>query len=322
MTELPEIKDEKLAACTPAELIDIMVAHEDRVPRNVIDECARRGEQMMDALAPIAQPDDKKETETPGYWWLRLHAVMILGLMPGETAGRLLVAFIHGMNRDEDFDLQDWLSGYWPALMLNKPPSVITPLREMCADKKIGWYIRSNTIDAVLGSAYQQDETILEETLDWTTQFIADEEEDWDYRYSTAHRLLYYPRERHRALIMKLSTRDHGFAAYFSDDEVDEAYARGTDIPIPDEFSDPWCFYEREKTEQRQRRWQEESQRQEKWENRSNDDNLDDVLPYKTVQHHFQKTWQRETPKIGRNAPCPCGSGKKYKKCCLGKVEK
>jgi len=23
--------------------------------------------------------------------------------------------------------------------------------------------------------------------------------------------------------------------------------------------------------------------------------------------------------KIGRNAPCPCGSGKKYKKCCHGK---
>ncbi len=180
MIELPEIKNEKLAACTPAELIDIMVAHEDRVPRNVIDECARRGEQMMDALAPVAQPDDEKETETSGYWWLRLHAVMILGLMPGETAGRLLVVFIHGMNRDEDFDLQDWLSGYWPALMLNKPPSVIAPLRETCADKKIGWYIRSNTIDAVLGSAYQQDETVLEETLDWAAQFIADEEDDWE----------------------------------------------------------------------------------------------------------------------------------------------
>ena len=25
----------------------------------------------------------------------------------------------------------------------------------------------------------------------------------------------------------------------------------------------------------------------------------------------------RTTPKIGRNDPCPCGSGKKYKKCCL-----
>ncbi len=26
---------------------------------------------------------------------------------------------------------------------------------------------------------------------------------------------------------------------------------------------------------------------------------------------------ERATPKIGRNDPCPCGSGKKYKKCCL-----
>ncbi|MBK5101444.1 MAG: SEC-C domain-containing protein [Desulfobacteraceae bacterium] len=25
------------------------------------------------------------------------------------------------------------------------------------------------------------------------------------------------------------------------------------------------------------------------------------------------------SPKIGRNEPCPCGSGLKYKKCCLNK---
>lgn len=30
----------------------------------------------------------------------------------------------------------------------------------------------------------------------------------------------------------------------------------------------------------------------------------------------------RENPKIGRNDPCPCGSGKKYKKCCLGKDQR
>jgi preprotein translocase subunit SecA len=28
------------------------------------------------------------------------------------------------------------------------------------------------------------------------------------------------------------------------------------------------------------------------------------------------KTEQRQSDKVGRNAPCPCGSGKKYKKCC------
>ncbi|HCS73087.1 MAG TPA: hypothetical protein DIW17_04340, partial [Clostridiales bacterium] len=29
-----------------------------------------------------------------------------------------------------------------------------------------------------------------------------------------------------------------------------------------------------------------------------------------------QEPVRREGPKIGRNDPCPCGSGKKYKKCC------
>jgi peptide deformylase len=28
----------------------------------------------------------------------------------------------------------------------------------------------------------------------------------------------------------------------------------------------------------------------------------------------------KPTPKVGRNEPCPCGSGKKYKKCCENKI--
>lgn len=34
--------------------------------------------------------------------------------------------------------------------------------------------------------------------------------------------------------------------------------------------------------------------------------------------HHHEPIAQvvRETPKVGRNDPCTCGSGKKYKKCC------
>lgn len=32
--------------------------------------------------------------------------------------------------------------------------------------------------------------------------------------------------------------------------------------------------------------------------------------------HAPQQTIVREGPKIGRNDPCSCGSGKKYKKCC------
>ena len=36
-------------------------------------------------------------------------------------------------------------------------------------------------------------------------------------------------------------------------------------------------------------------------------------------EHYFEQLQQFHPPKIGRNDPCPCGSGKKYKNCCLRK---
>ncbi len=41
-------------------------------------------------------------------------------------------------------------------------------------------------------------------------------------------------------------------------------------------------------------------------------------LPHRapTQERLLAQTIQRDTPKVGRNDPCPCGSGKKHKKCC------
>lgn len=36
---------------------------------------------------------------------------------------------------------------------------------------------------------------------------------------------------------------------------------------------------------------------------------------------HHSPNEKRQLPKVGRNDPCPCGSGKKYKKCCLNNAE-
>lgn len=38
--------------------------------------------------------------------------------------------------------------------------------------------------------------------------------------------------------------------------------------------------------------------------------------PERQPDRHDSTTFVRANPKIGRNDPCPCGSGKKYKKCC------
>jgi len=34
------------------------------------------------------------------------------------------------------------------------------------------------------------------------------------------------------------------------------------------------------------------------------------------IQNSKGETFRHSSPKVGRNEPCPCGSGKKYKRCC------
>ena len=45
---------------------------------------------------------------------------------------------------------------------------------------------------------------------------------------------------------------------------------------------------------------------------------LSDNRPGRLVHDSGRGTFvrPRSVPKVGRNAPCPCGSGRKYKRCC------
>jgi uncharacterized protein YecA (UPF0149 family) len=43
--------------------------------------------------------------------------------------------------------------------------------------------------------------------------------------------------------------------------------------------------------------------------------------PYERRDYYTQLKPHRTEKKPARNDPCPCGSGKKYKKCCLGNDE-
>jgi hypothetical protein len=50
-------------------------------------------------------------------------------------------------------------------------------------------------------------------------------------------------------------------------------------------------------------------------------EDFDETDEYEGSQENIDETDEYEPsktlPKVGRNEPCPCGSGKKYKKCCL-----
>ncbi|MBQ7651389.1 MAG: SEC-C domain-containing protein, partial [Victivallales bacterium] len=61
--------------------------------------------------------------------------------------------------------------------------------------------------------------------------------------------------------------------------------------------------------------------KQEKREMTTNQDDIDSYFPGDDSASKPQRpaptvTIHRQQPKVGRNDPCPCGSGKKFKNCC------
>ena len=308
----PTYPNEDLTALSPSSLVDILIENEDRVPRNVIDECARRGDSMVEKLSYLIEDNVNWSDVSSGEWWLKLHAVMILGLIPTGRAGLLLVKFMRRMSQEEDHDLQDWLASYWPALIRNKSATVLPVLRELAEDHAVDWYIRAGAIEACVGVAQYQGSEALDIALQWLAGIVADEEEDWTLRLCSGNTLLDFPRIQYKPLLEEMAARQGSFGVHFAQSEVTKAYMAMQDKAYWDRFGEPWQFYSKEQITARTQRWAEEDARK-------NGAALDGAYDYDL---YLDEPYVRVEAKVGRNDPCPCGSGKKYKKCCLSRDDK
>lgn len=306
-TRLPAYAADILENKDLAGLIELMIGDEDRVPRNVIDECARRGDEMVEELISLSEDSLDWIGVSSGEWWLKLHAVMILGLIPSEHAGLLLVKYMRRMAREQDHDLPDWLAGYWPALFRNKPVSVLPVLRALAEDRAVDWYIRAGAIEACVGVAQYQGSEALDGALQWLAGIVADDEEDWTLRLCSGNTLLDFPRTQYKPLLEEMAARQGGFGVHFAQSDVTKAYMAMQDKADWDRFGEPWQFYTPIQITARTQRWAEEDARK-------HEATLSDAYDYDL---NLDEPYIRAETKVGRNDPCPCGSGKKYKKCCL-----
>jgi len=302
----PVYSDEELARLEPAALLELMIREASLVPRNVIDACVRHGDAMVECLSGV--PADERywrDDEDFGEWFLPLHAAMILGLMPSARAGLLLLEFMPRLARATEESPGEVLDDYWPALFSNKPDDVLPGLRALSTDRTLDWLIRGQAIASIVLLA--QSGQTLEKTLDWAEAIVADETEDWDTRLLVATSLLGFPRDRYRPLLNDLAAKQTGNDVMFTSAEVRNAYATKQDNPEWDELRDPWEFYSPAQIEARRQIWERADFGLEDGDDKWDDSNSTaDDQPY-----------VRAAPKVGRNDPCPCGSGKKYKKCCL-----
>jgi hypothetical protein len=255
---LPIYSAEVLRSLAPDDLLEFIVCDEDRVPRNVIDECASREDAMLDELEGILDTgmswsDDSVE----GYWWLTLHMIHILGLIPSQRAGEMLTsAMIRLWEDDEEHALIDWVSGCWPALFRNKPDAVLDLMQPMITDRRLSSYLRADLLAVITAAAKRTGTTALEAQLDVVATLATDPQENDVFRDLTTLILLRFPRERYRGL---LEGHARSSTCMFTINEVTAAFAVKRDQPEWDRYANPWVFYEPEQIVARQKRWQEQA---------------------------------------------------------------
>ena len=302
----------EFATSAPSELLDRLLREGDRAPMELVDACAARGDAMVAALRGVIDGEMSWDGGVQGEWWLLLHAVFILGRIPSESAGLLLVHLMRSMDEHGDPNLQDWVAGDWPALFANKPESVMAAVHGLVTDASLDWYIRCQGVDVLLDAGLRGGGQSLEEAIDRVADLTRDETDEWLFRISTACTLLGFPRERIRPLLEAMAQEEqrrqaengYGFVGMFVAKDVESAFVRATDEPDwRRRGGDPWRFYNPDAIAARQQRWHEEDQCAS-----VQDSHWDAAL-----------TYVRAAPKVGRNEPCPCGSGKKYKRCCLAR---
>jgi SEC-C motif/Uncharacterised protein family (UPF0149) len=306
---IPGFSRDTLVPLDDEALFSIVTDYDDRLPLQVVTECASRGDAMVTILRRHLEHEANWDVDADsGDWWALLHAVFILGLIPGDVSAQALLEGFRRITFDaHGNNLADWLSGYWPALCRNKSDYTTEPLRRIAEERALDWYPRSHAVECVLAEASEQGPTQLDAALDWVATLCADESNSPDFRVLAAQYLLSFPRERYLPLmkeLIALQKQDSWYSKSFDHSDIESSFARGDD---PDwvRFDNPWKFYELNEIERRQRRWIREDRGREERE-------YIDERVYEPVE-----TCVREQPKVGRNDPCPCGSGRKYKKCCL-----
>lgn len=329
------------AEMTTAELIDLLFKEEDRVTVEHIQEIVRRGDEAKPRLREILLEEDYWYEGQYGNFWIELHTVTILSLMRDE---KLLPDLLSAIMTSY-FANQEWVTERWPEILAQFGESAVEPLinyilelRGAFRDNSDYGFARSKAAEALTRIALEHPNT-RDRILDFLLKIFTDQQED-DFLFLSYSQLCPVALDRQRGLqaVRAAHQRKVIIKNAFGDYQEFVRYATYQRAEALRDFKhDLLDFYHPSAIAARQRRWATEKdakaghgdqkKRQEAEDNRAVNGPPPFPLPMELM---YTKPSASVAPgyigteagsmvraeKVGRNDPCPCGSGKKYKKCC------
>jgi tetratricopeptide (TPR) repeat protein len=292
----------------------------DQVPRELAQAILAKEQEAVIPLCDVLQDDDYWEAED-NRQWMPLHAVKLLGMLADTGAYPQLVnALIMACEIKNDWIVEDL-----PTVFGRIGPPAISRLEEFIharkGDNKL-WWSRSTAAYGLVAIALHYPHE--QERISRFLHGLFSEEDDPVFLGFAAGSILDIGDPSSIPVLEKAFDRG----------VIDEFIIKRDDLLIDGKKhhgmynNDLLNFYDPEQVVERQVRWEIECDKE-----------------YEKERYADQKLEQREksiaielrrleianilnerkvlplTRKVGRNEPCPCGSGKKFKKCCFSFVK-
>jgi len=300
-------------------LIQIMVDLGLYVNKTLAQEIAKRDDAVF-YLRKLLQYGKHWRDNSPGSGWSPFHAIHILALIKSRESFELLLDII----RYHEDDLDDWVTEDAASLLVAFGEDFIDLIKEFTNDETLETFARSAATSALVAMGkkfpHHQDgikkhlTELLKTTQDGTfAGIVADD-------LASFHDPSVMP-DIHRAF-------EDGIIddPYVQEDELEEVINGVFSDMDAEDFkrntADPLNHFSRENIEYLHKINYEEDDEDDDEEYDEYDDEFEDeidsVLKHDSSKPAIENIKPKEK-KVGRNDPCTCGSGKKYKKCCMGK---
>lgn len=264
-------------------LINEMVSLCLEVPSELACEIASRDD-AIPYLRDILQNDKYWDHGGPGDAWTPYHVIHILPLIKTKESLELLLDTMS----DKNDLLSGWITESTPTLLASFGESAIERLEECVLDETLDLYIRGSISTALNVIAHQYPDR--KDDIKSFISNLMENTNDQTFAAFLIDELLSFKDPNLLPQVRKA----------FEDGRIDTAVIRRDDMD--------WVFNLPEK-EQSYFKFMESPLEHFSREN---------ISYLKKISYPEKKTPEKEK-KIGRNDPCPCGSGKKYKKCCMKK---
>jgi hypothetical protein len=294
------------------------------VPEALVQETLRRGSRMVPLLGPmIGVPTAWEDLKTDA-GWAPPHALMLLCAIGGPEIIPYAVACLHhGLGGD-------WMAEVGPTLVCAGGMDGLVPMAEVIGDSHADVYGRWTAVDGLclLGLTHEEHRPKVSGVLRRMAQAYTERPEDL---FTEDDRLILTQLGEVLAVLhdessMEISER--AFAAGRWDTYLCPFSDLGTFFKTPFEESlelfrmDPMKHFSKEELARLQE--QEANRRMEPDEGSPMEAGREGVHRMEEAERVVQDASgpsppSRGTPvRVGRNDPCPCESGKKFKKCCGG----